>query len=132
MSDIITIAEAVVKHLADYDAELQFAPEFELSELDTGRCVVVPTSFEQTNVSRNQVTDQFRVEVGIMRRGKELDVAALLKKMKELCRRFTRFNVGNAVCFKVENAPLYDAELLRQRNQFTSVLTLHFKESGNV
>jgi hypothetical protein len=132
MSDVITIAEAVVKHLPDYDAELQFAPEFELAELETKRCVVVPISFEQINVARNLVTNQYRVDIGIMQRGKDLDIALLLKNMQELCRRFARFNVGTAVCSKVENAPLYDAELLRQRNQFASILTLHFKESGNV
>lgn len=132
MGDIVTIAEAVTANLQDIHAELLFAPEFELSELETKRCIVVPNSFEQNNVSRSSVTDQYRVDIAVMQRGKNLDIKSLLKEMKALSRRFARFSADKASCFKIENAPLYDAELLRQNNQFTSVLTLHFKENSNV
>lgn len=132
MSDIISVAEKVRDTLADLNAEISFAPDFDLADLEVKRCVIVPHSFETLNTSRNQVTDQYKVDIGILCRGKNLDVAALLREVKSIARRFARFTADSAVCFKIENNPLYDVELLRQRNQFTSVLTLHFKENCNV
>jgi hypothetical protein len=128
MSDIIDIANAVATALKDFDAEVVFAPDFELAELDTMRCVVVPVGFETPNSSRGTVTDEYQIQIGFMFRQKELDVANLLRQMKSVCRLFARFRVGDATCFKVNNAPLYDVDLLRQRNQFTSIVSLYFKE----
>ena len=132
MSDIITIAEAVADVLSVYNATVSFAPEFELEELQTMRCMVVPAAVKTVNNSRSCVQHTFRIEVGFMYRDKTLDMKSLLEEIRVKSLRFYRFSCGSASCFKVEINPLYDADSLRQRNQFTSVLVLHFKETENV
>jgi hypothetical protein len=129
-NDIDNIADAVVALLDFLSAEKSYSPEFDLQELSTQKCVVVPISVEPKRICRNSrlVEMVYRIEVGILVRSKKLDVPALVKLVKKTADICSRCSVGNAKCTKVDYEPLFDADQLRQRNQFTSVLALTFKE----
>jgi hypothetical protein len=127
MIDINVIADLVAEDLKDYSAFVSYAPEFTLASLDREKCVVVPVGYEDTIASRNSDMVECRIEIGFLKRGKNLDVPALSRCARDIAKRFLRKNFGGTTCFKVQNRVLADPESLRERNQFTSVITLHFK-----
>lgn len=124
------IAKGVAEALAEYSAEVAFAPEFELHELSTKKCVVIPMNYTQKRISRNAnlLERSHHIEIGLLVRAKKLDMVSLLAQAQDIANICSKMRVGEAVCTAVEPEPLYDPEQLRQRNQFTSVLALTFKE----
>ena len=127
MIDINVIADLVAEDLKDYSAFVSYAPEFTLASLEQEKCVVVPVGYEDTIASRNSDTVECQIEIGFLKRGKNLDVPALSRSARAIAKRFLRKTYCGTTCFKAQNRVLADPEKLRERNQFTSVITLHFK-----
>lgn len=130
MISLDTIANSLAQLLKDFSAEISHSPEFELKDLAKKRCVIVPISYQQKNLCRNKKILEISstLEIGLLARGKNLDISKLIAQVKEISQRCLRFKVNTAVCVAVDLDPLYDQEQLRQRNQFTSVMALTFKE----
>ena len=130
MKDINTIAYGVAELLTDLAPEIHLAPEYDLPELSTQRCVIVPVSRTSKRVSRKKtaVEYQYNLEIGLMYRAKELDNNALLKQTQEVADLLLGSQIRGARCIKADPAPLYDAEQIRERNQFTAVISVIYKE----
>jgi hypothetical protein len=128
MPEILKIAQAVADELSEFDAKVSFVPEFELSELDEMRIAVVPLSTEYKTLSRSSHSELLKVSVGILKRGNETELLALLKFAEDVGLRFLNCKLARATCVSVAYDPIYSPELLRQRNQFTSVIQLTFKQ----
>lgn len=133
MSFLHTIAVSVSELLADYNAEVVYSPEFELRELASKKCVIVPTNLESKPICRNSkiIEISYHLDVGLLVRGKNLDLSQLISQAENIAKKCLHFKVANATCVQAEPSPLYDQEQLRQRNQFTSIITLVFKEIDN-
>ena len=127
MIDINVIADLVAEDLQEYSAFVSYAPEFTLVSLEQEKCVVVPVGYEDSIASRNSDMVECQIEIGFLKRGKNLDIQELSRNARAIAKRFLRKNFCGTTCFKVQNRVLADPENLRERNQFTSVITLHFK-----
>lgn len=128
-NNIIKIASLVAEALQDYGATVDCAPEYDLHDLNDNRvCVVVPVNTEYETISRSQTKLKYRIEVGLLYRAKTLDMNVRLNEADVIINRFLRQRLAGAFCMKAEHVPLYDAENLRTRNQFTSVVALNFEE----
>ncbi len=127
MSEVLSIAELICDELAKYKAELLFVPEFELHELEEMKIVVVPTATEYKTLSRSAHEELMKVQIGILKRCTEDDVKELLQFSQDLGLSFLNKKLGEAMCLSVAFNPIYSAEHLRERNQFTSVIELTFK-----
>jgi hypothetical protein len=128
-NNIISVASAIAAELQDYGAEVTFAPEYDLQDLGKKRrCCVVPVNTEYRNLSRTSVELQYRIEIGFLYRDKRLDMTAEVGQADAVIEKFLFKKINNATCVKAEHVPLYDPEMLRTRNQFTSVVALIFKE----
>ena len=132
--DIVAIAQAVACELKDCSAEVAFSPEFDLQDLTTKRCVVVPGESTPKKIARgkNIVEYTHRIEIGLLVRSKKLNLESLISQSQKIGLQLLHFRHENAVCFQVDFEPLYNQEQLRERNQFTSIIVLLFKEFGNV
>lgn len=128
MSEVIKIAEAVASELAEYHAEVQYSPEFELRDLDTMRIIVVPTATEYKTLSRSAHEELLKVQIGILKRATEDDLPELLRFSEELGIGFLNKKIAGATCLVVAYNPIYSADHLRERGQFTSVIELTFKQ----
>ncbi|WP_176014457.1 hypothetical protein [Victivallis sp. Marseille-Q1083] len=128
MSEVLKIAEAVADQLAEYQAEVQFAPEFELRDLEEMRVVVVPLSTEYKTLSRANHEELLKVQIGILKRATEDDLTELLRFTEKLGLDFLNQKILDATCLVVAYNPIYSADHLRERNQFTSVIELTFKK----
>lgn len=128
MSELIQIAAKVTEELAEYHAEMQFAPEFELSDLKEMRVVVVPVGTEYKLLSRASREELHKISVGVLKRANEKDLPELLRFIEGLGLSFLNKKVGSATCIGVAFDPIYSAEHLRTRRQFTSVIQLTCKQ----
>ena len=127
MSEVLKIAEAVAEELVDYHAEVVFFPEFELRELDEMRVVIVPLSTEYKTLSRAAHEELLKVQIGFLKRGCEDNLPDLLRLVEGLGLGFLNKKLAGATCVCVAYNPIYSAEHLRERGQFTSVIELTFK-----
>lgn len=127
MSEVLKIAESVASELAEYQAKVQFAPEFELRELETMRIIVVPSAPEYKTLSRSTHEELLKVQIGILKRATEDDLPELLRFAEGLGLGFLNKKLAGATCLIVAYNPIYSADHLRERGQFTSVIELTFK-----
>ena len=129
-NSLIAMAHGVADVLQDLSPEVLLAPEYDLSELATQRCVIVPVSRIEKRLSRNAktVSVQHTIEVGLMFRAKNLDTDALVRKSEEISALLLNSKVRGISCINAEPNPLYDAEQIRERNQFTSVISVVYRE----
>lgn len=130
MSTLYALAEAVVAELTEYDAELNFAPDFKLSNLATRQVVVVPMGKECKLETRSSSEIIHRIEIGVLYRAKAPDVPSLIRIVESIGAYFLRKQLLNQTCFAVTWEPIYSADDLRSKNQFTSVISLRFKENA--
>lgn len=128
-NNIIAIASLVAEELQEYKAEVSFAPEFEFPALNNNRvCAVVPVNTEYERISRSQTKLKYRIEVGLFYRAKTIDMSVRLAEADAIINKFLLKRLSGAICMKAELVPMYDAENLRTKNQFTSVVGLNFEE----
>lgn len=127
MSEVLKIAEAVTAELAEHKAELLFAPEFELRDLETMRVVVVPAGTSYKTLSRASHEELSKVTIGILKRATEDDLPELLRFTGKLGIGFLNRKLAGATCVGAAYNPIYSPDHLRERGQFTSVIELAFK-----
>jgi hypothetical protein len=128
MKRVMEIAEAVVEDLAEYGAVLELAPEYTLKEAKTLRVVVVPVGVTHHLLSRGHRQDDYKIQIGVLKKATEDELEGLLEKVETIATGFLEKILAGARCHKVEHAPLFVPDHLKERRQFTSVIELTFKE----
>ena len=128
MADIVTIAEEVAEAVdLGVKAEVMYAPELDLKGIRELRVIVVPCALGMKPLARGMSEDTLKVQVGLLKKATEDDLPELVRTVTELGRSFLDRRLADATCYKVEYAPLYSPEHLRERRQFTGVVELSFK-----
>ena len=128
MVDIVKLAEAVAAELGKTaNAEVMFAPELDLKGLREMRIIVVPLSIGMKPLARGSSEDTFVIQVGVLKKCTEDDVPGLVKTVVGIGKSFLDKRLEHATCVDVKYDPLYSADHLRERRQFTGVVDLHFK-----
>lgn len=137
MSTLTDIADAVAVELNQGSFDLPFTaqrlnlPEFDLAEMGTLHVTVVPKGVKESYLARNAAQVDYSVDVGVMKRfSDQADQDAMLGLAEEI-RTFFRLRrlatYPAAICVGSENDPIYDPAHMREKRQFTSVLTLTFR-----
>lgn len=127
MSSLSALATAVAAELSEYEAVVNYAPDFKLSNLAVRKVVVVPMAKEHTIATRGGADTVHRIEVGLLFRAKEPDVPALMAVVEFIGTSFLGKKLLSQTCTNVSWEPIYSADDLRANNQFTSVISLSFK-----
>ncbi len=127
MSEVLNISQLVVDELKEYNAELFYFPDFELRDLDKMQIAVVPSGTEYKTVSRSVHEEMPKVQIGVLKRCTEDELDGMLQFVEKLGLGFLNKKLGGATCVAVVYNPIYSAEHLRERGQFTSVIELTFK-----
>ena len=130
MADMNSVLNAIAADsvISAWNPRVCTVPNFSLKESETAKCCVVPIGIKYQNLSRGNVQKTFVVDVGFIKRKKMLDVVSYVSDMEATAGHFASASYGNARCLSVVHQPLYDAEQLRSRNLFQSVMTLELKE----
>ncbi|MEG1926254.1 MAG: hypothetical protein RR415_10965 [Ruthenibacterium sp.] len=126
-TSLITAANLVVAELADCNAVLSLAPDFELPRLVNRQVVVVPFGKESSIIGKATVEYVFEIQIGVLRRAKPDEVADLIALSETIGQRLLNKKLGKLFCFEVSWDPVYSADDLRSKNQFTSVIDVKLK-----
>ena len=130
MSKVYDLAIAVASELAEYDAQVQFFPEFALKGMQTTRVIVIPASDEYNSLSRNAHEELPVIHVGVVRRATEDDVPSLLTLVENIAKSFLRRRLAGATCVSAGFNPLFSPEHLRENGEFISVIELTFSSTS--
>ncbi len=128
MKRTLEIAEAVAEDLAEYGAVVELAPEFTLKEAKKMRVVVVPVGVEHHLLSRGHREDDYKIQIGVLKKATEDDLEGLVELVETIATGFLEKILAGARCHKAEHNPLFVPDHLKERRQFTSVIELTFKE----
>lgn len=128
MADIVRIAEAVAAEIGEKgEAEVMFAPEFDLKGIREMRIVVVPTGMGMEPLARGSSEDTHKILVGVLKKATEDEIVDLVNTVVAIGKEFLDKRLAGATCVGVKYDPLYYPEHLRERRQFTGVIELTFK-----
>jgi hypothetical protein len=123
------LCEAVAASLGEWNAKPALAPEFTLRDLEELKVVVVPVELTYRNISRALKERTVKLQIGFMKRAKKEQLDELLATEEKLGMSFSGKEFCGAKCIAVGFNPIYAADQLRERNQFTSVIELTFRDT---
>ena len=135
---ITEIAQAVADLLnghafsTPFEVERVALPEFDLADMQDLHVTVVPRQAESTTLDRGRDNHDVKVDVAVQKKvasvaNEEIDpLMALVREVADYLNRRPLSAVG-AAWRKMENAPVYSPEHLREMRQFTSVLTVTYQ-----
>ena len=127
--DCMVLCEAVAASLGEWNAKPALAPEFTLRDLEELKVVVVPVELTYRNISRALKERTVKLQIGFMKRAKKEQLDELLATVEKLGMSFSGKEFCGAKCIAVGFNPIYAADQLRERNQFTSVIELTFRDT---
>ena len=133
-----SIAAAVLAELAGQTFSLpvvcqrKYAPNWDLKDIDGIQVTVVPKGNEITTATRNELSNQISVDVGIQRKvnaSTPAEIDPLMDLVQELADFLTRRPLAayaNASWLRIANTPIYAPDHLTDKRLFTSVLTVTY------
>ena len=127
--DCMVLCEAVAASLGEWNAKPALAPEFSLRDLEELKVVVVPVELTYRNISRALKERTVKLQIGFMKRAKKEQLDELRATVEKLGMSFSGKEFCGAKCIAVGFNPIYAADQLRERNQFTSVIELTFRDT---
>ena len=131
MATIVEISKSVAEYLGDFGAEFSMIPEFSRRKLDERKIVVVPLSTSYKALSRGGVEEECKVSVGVLKRIYEDELDKMITFVSYLSTYLLGTEHCGAKCVHADYDPLYYPEHLRENRQFTSIITLTFKQGNN-
>ena len=133
MSLPIQTADAVLQKIKDafpaLQAERRYVPSLELKDTKETRIIVVPKEIGYERASRSHNSVQTAVDVAVMRKFQKGDAAELdplCDLVEQILKLFDGKPLGDALCIKAQNVPVYAQEHYEKWRQFTSLITLTF------
>ncbi len=127
--DCMVLCEAVAASLGEWNAKPALAPEFTLRELEELKVVVVPVELTYRNISRALKERTVKLQIAFMQRAKKEQLDELLATVEKLGMSLSGKEFCGEKCIAVGFNPIYAADQLRERNQFTSVIELTFRDT---
>ena len=110
-------------------AERQYVVSLELKDTKETRIIVVPKEISYERASRSQNSVQVAIDVALMRKFQKGDAAELdplCETVEQILKLFDGKPLGNALCVKAQNVPIYAQEHYEKWRQFSSLITLTF------
>jgi hypothetical protein len=136
MHATVQVAQAVTDALdgqtfsQEFTAQRMALPLFTLEEMQTLHVTVVPREVASNVLDRSRDENEIKVDVAVQKKVASAaieEVDPLLSLVQEISDFLNRRSMGDAGWVKTENKPVYAPEHLREKQQFTSVLTLTYR-----
>jgi len=133
MSLPIQMAEAVLQKIKeafpDVNAERRYVASLELKDTKETRIIVVPKDIGYERASRSQNNVSVSVDIAVMKKfqkGDADELDPLCNFVESILKLFDSKPLGDALCLKAQNEPIYAQEHYEKWRQFTSLITLTF------
>jgi hypothetical protein len=130
MADMNSILTAIVADtaLTAWNPVVTALPDYELKDTSTAKCCVVPVGIEYGHLSRGTVNKVFVVDVGFIKRQKNVNVLSLITDLESIADHFMKQTYAKARVMNVSHDPLYDADRLQTESLFQGVMQLRLQE----
>lgn len=126
---IMELANGVAQFLADYKAEIDLCPDYELRNMKERRVVVVPVAKGVTIESRAADEYTHTLNIGVIHKCRSVaDIEPLIALTEAIGLKLMRATVCGETCINIAWNPLYAHEEIRTKGQFTGVIAATFKE----
>lgn len=125
MADVVELARQVAEIV---DGDLELAPEYTLKDVKSRRVAVVPCGVSHRMLARGVREDSFKVQIGVLQKATEDDLERLVSETQALAVSLLHREIGGARCVAAEHEPLFVPDHVRDRRQFTGVVTLTLRE----
>ena len=140
MSIVTQMAKAVAAELnreqefsVEFEATFSVKPNYELTELDMIRVVVVPKTLEIERISRSSTKYIVTIDIGIMQRLGKMTPEDAVESLGDLVDEIAEFlsdreleDFKAATFVSLSNDPIYVPEFLSQSRTFMSVLSVKY------
>ena len=136
MHTTVQVAQAVTDALngpmfsMPFTAQRVALPAFTLEEMRTLHVTVVPREIASSILDRARDEDEIKVDVAVQKKVASAavgEVDPLLALVQEVADFLNRRSMGVATWKRTENKPVYAPDHLREKQQFTSVLTVTYR-----
>jgi hypothetical protein len=140
VSTLATLSDAVVDALnaaplsQPFSAVRAYVPQFDLAQMQDLHVTVVPKRVTSQAADRSRSQFEYEIDVAVQKKldtvdnGAIDDLASLTQEIADLFRTQRLEDYPSAMCLKSQIDPVYALEHLDQLRQFTSVITLTFRE----
>lgn len=129
----IQMADAVLQKIkesfSDLQSERRYVASLELKDTKETRVIVVPKDISYERASRSHNNVQVAIDVALMKKFQKGDAAELdplCELVEQILKLFDGKPLGDALCIKAQNVPIYAQEHYEKWRQFTSLITLTF------
>ena len=113
-----------------FTAQRMALPLFTMEEMKDLHVTVVPREIASSILDRARDEDEVKVDVAVQKKvtsAATTEVDPLQALVQEIADFLNRKAMGDATWKKTENKPVYAPEHLREKQQFTSVLTVTYR-----
>lgn len=126
---VLDIANGISEILADYNAEVVYAPEYELKKMQTMKIAVMPVGRERKFASRLSYESISSIDIAVIHKCREESaVPELILLVENIGSTLLGIKIQNAVCVQAKWEPLYSVDDLRTKGLFICVIQVSFKE----
>lgn len=110
-------------------ATVDYCPDFTRQEITTQKRIVVPYGVESSRIARVGIqTDLILHLVFLQRITSKDEIPGLVARIQNVATNIHNFkSASGARVVNIEFEPLYAQDLIRERNQFTSVIKITFR-----
>lgn len=133
MSLPIQQADAVLARIRSefptLDAKRVYVPNLQLKDMKKTQILVVPKELHVERLSRGHNTTVILIDVAVLKKfdsGDNAELDPLCDLVESIMKAFDGQMIGDMLCTKVKNQPIYDQEYFERYRQFTSLLTMTF------
>jgi hypothetical protein len=123
------VLQKIKESFPDIMSERRYVPSLELKDTKETRIIVVPKEIGYERASRAHNSVQVAVDIAVMKKFQKGDAAELdplCDLVESILKVFDGKPLGDAICHKAQNVPIYAQEHYEKWRQFTSLITLTF------
>jgi hypothetical protein len=139
MSNIVNLADSVVLFINAEKSQLgisvdvvrSYLPRYDLKDMDTLHITVVTKANAVQEIGRKTRQYDPQIDIAVQKRFSEAtkteEIDALMDIVEAIIDLFCGCQIGDFNAIAVVNDPIYSPDHMAQYNQFTSVITVHFR-----
>jgi len=123
------VLQKIKESFSDLQSERRYVASLELKDTKETRVIVVPKDISYERASRSHNNVQVAIDVALMKKFQKGDAAELdplCELVEQILKLFDGKPLGDALCIKAQNVPIYAQEHYEKWRQFTSLITLTF------
>jgi len=125
----IYIQSILTENNVEADVIVDYVPEYELSELQAKKVIIIPTNIEYHDLTRGFLQKNYTYEIGILQRlNTESELAGIIDVTETIGASIKGYHLEGHKCMECKVMQLYNPADYANAKKVISVLQATFKE----